>query len=134
MKANNFVCTTAIVWIAQFTNWIGGTSKLFHWWYKLLDWQHQRHRRRRRKKASPTSWTMYEFRPFELQKCDYKSYSMHKHQGRGILFIPKARSGHRIVASDTDIYCFGGKHFTSISVEIVKSEINGLQHFSYFPS
>lgn len=51
---------------------------------------------------------MYEFRPFELQKCDYKSYTATSY-GRGINFLPKARSGHRIVASETDIFCFGGK-------------------------
>lgn len=49
---------------------------------------------------------MYEFRPYELNTVDYKSYR--GLFGEGIHKIPKARSGHRIVCTDTDIYSFGG--------------------------
>lgn len=111
MKSNNFVCTTVFILIAQFTSWIAKPSKLIQWWHTFLDWRHQRQRRRRIKR-SPSN-TMYEFRPFELQRYDYKGYSRDKHSGRGIKFIPKARSGHRIVANETDIFCFGGRFLSS---------------------
>lgn len=49
---------------------------------------------------------MYNFRPFELTKVDYKCY-----KGlfdKGINTYPKPRSGHRIVCNDSDMFCFGG--------------------------
>lgn len=55
---------------------------------------------------------MYQFRPFELKRIDYKNYKLTAH-GRGINLYPKPRSGHRIVVNDTDLLCFGGK-FQSI--------------------
>lgn len=53
---------------------------------------------------------MYEFRPFELTRCEYKSYAKSTSIGRGILYIPKPRSGHRVVANETDLFSFGGKY------------------------
>lgn len=55
----------------------------------------------------PLNPKMYTFRPFELTKVEYKNYNA-VNRGRGINFYPKARSGHRIVCNDTNIYCFGG--------------------------
>lgn len=55
------------------------------------------------------SVSMYTFRPFEIQKINYKTYSSTYTRGRGINSYPKPRSGHRIVVNDTDIFCFGGK-------------------------
>lgn len=55
-----------------------------------------------------TSNIMYTFRPYEVQRVDYKSYGSVS-KGRGINMYPKPRSGHRIVVNDTDIFCFGGK-------------------------
>lgn len=49
---------------------------------------------------------MYNFRPYELTKVDYKCY-----KGlfdKGINTYPKPRSGHRIVCNDSDLFCFGG--------------------------
>lgn len=49
---------------------------------------------------------MYNFRPYELTKVDYKCY-----KGlfdNGINTYPKPRSGHRIVCNDSDLFCFGG--------------------------
>ena len=51
----------------------------------------------------------YTFRPFEMTKIDFKSYRDRSFGGHGINLYPKARSGHRIVVNDTDIFCFGGK-------------------------
>lgn len=72
-----------------------------HWihkllWYcdKLIEYQQTR--------------KMYAFRPYELIQINYKTYGSGS-KGRGINMYPKARSGHRIVANDTDIFCFGGK-------------------------
>lgn len=109
MKSNHFLYTTAIVLIARFLNCITikPSLSLFHWWQTFLDWHYTRRRRRRIKRLQRNK--MYEFRPFELQRCDYKSYSTSVSQMRGINFIPKPRSGHRIVASETDLFCFGGK-------------------------
>lgn len=108
MKSNSFVCTTAIILIARFTNWIAKPSKLLNWWQNFLDWRYQRQGRRRRNRVTFRK-TMYEFKPFELKLCDYKSYPSKTNHGRGINFIPKPRSGHRMVASETDLFCFGGK-------------------------
>lgn len=110
MKSNDFLYTTAIVLIARLVNWITTkpTLSLLHWWQTFLDWHHTRRRRRRRKRMQRNS-KMYEFRPFQLQQCDYKSYNSAK-TGKGINYIPKARSGHRIAATETDLFCFGGKY------------------------
>lgn len=51
---------------------------------------------------------MYQFRPFEVVSCDYKSYSRTS-KGRGINIIPKARSGHRVAANEVDLFSFGGE-------------------------
>lgn len=107
MKSNSFLNITVVsVIAARFVGWIllKPIISLLHWLFKFFDWYNHRQR-----KHQPVlnSNTMYEFRPFELQKCDYKSYT--KGYGRGINFLPKARSGHRIVASETDIFCFGGR-------------------------
>lgn len=122
MKSNSFVCATAIgLVIRQLFGWfllIAANSVC--WWRKFLDWhyvQQQQRRRRRQQKQQQYSkhtslspvGTMYEFRPFQLQVCDYKSYSKTKHRGRGINFTPKPRSGHRIAANETDLFSFGGK-------------------------
>lgn len=52
---------------------------------------------------------LYVFRPFELQRIEYKNYSTTAGYGNGIILYPKARSGHRIAVNDIDIFCFGGK-------------------------
>ncbi|XP_058463529.1 kelch domain-containing protein 10 homolog [Malaya genurostris] len=44
----------------------------------------------------------YIFRPYEIKRIKYKSYIKN---GRS---RPYARSGHRIVCDDSNIYCFGG--------------------------
>lgn len=114
MKYNSFVYTIALVSIAQIISWlILIPTNLIRWWRKFRNWHRIRQRRRRQKHH--TSATMYEFRPFELQNCDYKSYSRATSQGRGINFIPKARSGHRIAANETDLFSFGGKNCAYIS-------------------
>ncbi|XP_055316110.1 kelch domain-containing protein 10 homolog [Sitodiplosis mosellana] len=51
---------------------------------------------------------MYEFRPFLVTRCEYKSYAKATSIGRGINYIPKPRSGHRVVANETDLFSFGG--------------------------
>lgn len=61
-----------------------------------------------KKNNSSSIKAIYQFRPFEVKRIDYKNYSLAV-QGRGINFYPKPRSGHRIVANDSDLYCFGGK-------------------------
>lgn len=109
MKYNSFVYTIAIVLIAHIISWlILIPTHSIRWWHTFRDWHRYRQRKRRYKHRN-TSAIMYEFRPFELQKCDYKSYSRPTSQGRGINFIPKARSGHRIAANETDLFSFGGK-------------------------
>ncbi|XP_052859996.1 kelch domain-containing protein 10 homolog [Anopheles cruzii] len=45
--------------------------------------------------------TFYEFRPFEVCAIDYRSEL-------AVRKYPNARSGHRIVCSDSAVYCFGG--------------------------
>lgn len=114
MKSNSFLNTTVlIVIVVRFVRWILlKPISLLHWLFKFCDWYHHRQH-----KHQPVlnSNTMYEFRPFELQKCDYKSYTATSY-GRGINFLPKARSGHRIVASETDIFCFGGKFVSFIDL------------------
>lgn len=58
---------------------------------------------------------IYAFRPFEVCDVDYRSSSssnggstsLTSRLGTGRHF-PKARSGHRIVCSDSSVYCFGG--------------------------
>lgn len=51
---------------------------------------------------------MYTFRPYELVKVNYKCYKGLFDKGMGINSYPRPRSGHRIVCTDSDIYCFGG--------------------------
>lgn len=48
----------------------------------------------------------YSFKPFALTKVVYKCYD--GLFDRGINAYPKARSGHRIVCNDSEIFCFGG--------------------------
>lgn len=55
----------------------------------------------------PKQQMLYTFRPFELTRIEYKSYSK-RMGGGGINMYPKERSGHRIAMNDTDIFCFGG--------------------------
>lgn len=111
MKSNSFVYTTAIVLIAHFISWIVLIpTNCVHWWRTFLNWHRIRqHKRRHKQQHNMSNNSIYEFRPFELQYCDYKSYSRATSQGRGINFIPKARSGHRIAANETDLFSFGGK-------------------------
>ena len=47
---------------------------------------------------------IYNFRPFEISKVTYKNQSKISVKPT----YPKPRSGHRIVCSDSAIYCFGG--------------------------
>lgn len=114
MKSDNFVWATVVILLAQFSSWIEKPAKLFHWWHNLLHWPYQQRQQRRRRKHGSSFRKMYEFRPFELQRYDYKSYSSNKHRGRGINIIPKPRSGHRIVANETDIFCYGGRRMRFI--------------------
>lgn len=108
MKCKSFVYTIAIVLLAHIISWlILIPTHLVRWWRTFWNWHRIRQRRRRHKFRFTAN--MYEFRPFELQICDYKSYSRATSQGRGINFIPKARSGHRIAANETDLFSFGGK-------------------------
>lgn len=115
MKSNSFLCSTAeIILIAvHFINWILLTIKnlTLNWWHSFLDWQRNRQHRRRRQKLlkQQTIVKMYEFRPFELTRCEYKSYAKSTSIGRGINFIPKPRSGHRVAANETDLFSFGGE-------------------------
>lgn len=120
MKSNSFVCTTAIVQIVHFISWI--LLILWCWWRKFVNWhliQRLQHRQQQQFKHTTTSDIMYEFRPFQLQLCDYKSYSKTKYRGRGKNFIPKPRSGHRIAANEMDLFSFGGKRFGSVLMEIL---------------
>lgn len=114
MKSNCFLCPTAIVLIAHIINWILLTPKnLSHWWRTFLAWHRNRQRKRRYKFINHTPIIkMYEFRPFELTRCEYKSYAKSTSIGRGINFIPKPRSGHRVTANETDLFSFGGEFFT----------------------
>lgn len=112
MKSYCFVYTTAIVLIAHIISWIVLIPTNFlHWWSKRFISWHCIQQRKRHNKGNMSSKTIYEFRPFELHKCDYKSYSRATSQRRGINFIPKPRSGHRIVANETDLFSFGGNLF-----------------------
>lgn len=117
MKSNSFVYTTAIVLTAHFISWIILTpTNFWHWWRKFLDWHHIRQRKRRQKNTLTPS-IMYTFRPFELQSCDYKSYTKQTSVGRGINFIPKPRSGHRVAANESELFSFGGRtHSNSLIV------------------
>lgn len=49
----------------------------------------------------PTNYYTYVFRPFVFVKCDPKVVGDRFH-------VPKARSGHRIVCDDKNLYSFGG--------------------------
>lgn len=113
MKSNSFfVYTTAIISIAHLISWIRLTStNLSHWWRKFWNWHRQQQRRYNYHHQYHTSSnrTMYEFRPFELTLCDYKSYAKATSIGRGINVIPKPRSGHRVAANESDLFSFGGK-------------------------
>lgn len=133
MKSNCFISTTAIVLIAHFITWFILIATTFgQWWRKCLNWYHirkiqiQERRRRRRQQRrqqqarqhtikseqqDQNQLTMYQFRPFEVVNCNYKSYSRTS-KGRGINIIPKARSGHRVAANEVDLFSFGGKLFT----------------------
>lgn len=143
MKSNYFVSITAIVLIAHFITWFLLIATTFgHWWRKcwnsyFVRWKIQfeeRQRRRRRQQFrhriasssyqhqqqeeeedQPHSSTMYQFRPFEVVNCNYKSYSRTS-KGRGINIIPKARSGHRIAANEVDVFSFGGKFHSFLSI------------------
>lgn len=128
IKSNSFIYITAILLIAHLIScFLSIPTNLVHCWRILLYWYRNRKYKRRPNDsthitnapfAPPTN--MYEFRSFELQICDYKSYSKTS-QGRGINFIPKARSGHRVAANETDLFAFGGKRSTTISISIRKS-------------
>uniref|UniRef100_A0A182PZR3 Kelch domain-containing protein 10 n=1 Tax=Anopheles farauti TaxID=69004 RepID=A0A182PZR3_9DIPT len=51
---------------------------------------------------------IFTFRPFEVCDVDYRnSIANRERVGSGRCY-PKARSGHRIVCSDSTVYCFGG--------------------------
>lgn len=51
---------------------------------------------------------IYAFRPYEVTDVDYRSsVTSISSVGSGRRY-PKARSGHRIVCSDSSLYCFGG--------------------------
>lgn len=114
MRSNSFVYTTAIALIAHFIGWLLRMPKsLSHWWRTLFNWHRIRQRNKRHgyyRTAATRITAMYEFRPFELTRCDYKSYAKATSIGRGIHVLPKPRSGHRIVANETDLFSFGGKH------------------------
>lgn len=117
MKSNsNFVYTTAVGLIVYFIGWIVViSSNSLCWWREFLNWHYaqQQKRRQQRQYHHIKFGNMYEFRPFQLQQCDYKSYSKKtKHRGRGINCIPKPRSGHRIAANETDLFSFGGELHT----------------------
>lgn len=112
MKSNSFVCTTAIVQIVHFISWI--LLILWCWWRKFVNWHLIERLQHRQQFKHTTPDIMYEFRPFQLQLCDYKSYSKTKYRGRGKNFIPKPRSGHRIAANEMDLFSFGGKRFDSV--------------------
>lgn len=73
------------------------------WWHhcSYIVW-HCRHAQAK----MPEQKSLFEFRPFELTRIDYKNYR--GGMGMGIKMYPKARSGHRITVSDTDVYLFGG--------------------------
>lgn len=144
MKSNYFISTTAIVLIAHFiTGFLLIATTFGHWWRKCLNlyctrWKiriQERQRRRQRCQqfrentlASPNhqqqeqeqDHKMYQFRPFEVVNCNYKSYSRSS-KGRGINIIPKARSGHRVAANEVDLFSFGGEfRFVSFFRENVK--------------
>lgn len=124
MKSNSFVSSTAIVLIAHFITWFILIATTFgHWWRKCLNWYHQRKIQIRERQRRPIKLeqqqqqqgdenqnqrNMYQFRPFEVVNCNYKSYSRTS-KGRGINIIPKARSGHRVAANEVDLFSFGGK-------------------------
>lgn len=74
------------------------------WWRHLLFIIPQHSQRT----EMPKQRVLFTFRPFELTRIDYKSYS--KGMGTGINMYPKGRSGHRIAVNDTDLFCFGGTH------------------------
>lgn len=71
---------------------------------------------------------MYQFRPFEVVNCNYKSYSRSS-KGRGINIIPKARSGHRIAANEVDLFSFGGKFYNLYETN---SKLSDLMFFFLF--
>jgi hypothetical protein len=58
--------------------------------------------------------TMYNFRPFELVRVKYPKKASTKTAGTTspaaptAFFYPKARSGHRIVCTNTSLFSFGG--------------------------
>lgn len=115
MKSNSFVYTTAIVLIAHLINWFILTPTILytHWWRTFLDWHWVRRRKRQYNRHhhhhdENITRTMYEFRPFEVTQCEYKRYGKSGGIGRGINFIPKARSGHRCAANESDLFSFGG--------------------------
>jgi hypothetical protein len=62
----------------------------------------------------PAEGTMFNFRPFELVRVKYPKKASTKTTGTSSpaasssFFYPKARSGHRIVCTNTSLYCFGG--------------------------
>lgn len=110
MKTNSSLYIAVISVTVRLIGWIHKkpVGRLLHWWYNFLDWHFHRQRKRKRRMTQNTSRD-YIFQPFKVHLIDYKSYLNKIGFGRGINFIPKPRSGHRLTASATDLFCFGGK-------------------------
>lgn len=88
MKSNSFIYIIAVVLIAHLINWIVLISAILsHCWRKFMNWRCVRRRQQQKQNknsASTTRRIMYEFRPFELTRCEYKSYAKATSIGRGI--------------------------------------------------
>lgn len=103
MKYNFVYLVLEIELIVKLFGWLWLTIKtLLIWWYRKFCWCLDR-------KLPMAQKPMYEFRPFELTRVDYKNYSRISGLGSGIIWSPKPRSGHRIALNDTDLFCFGGQ-------------------------
>ncbi|KFB48395.1 AGAP005004-PA-like protein [Anopheles sinensis] len=69
--------------------------------------------------------SVFAFRPFEVCDVDYRSTASLTPRGSGSgRKFPKARSGHRIVCSDSAIYCFGGFNPNNPTTQNVNNDHN----------